>query len=497
MGFPGAPNFGPPNAGVPKENPEEEAKSSRVRVLQDGKNLLFALDLILSSSDGGNLQNAATALAVALRDTLYAGLPIDRRHRLAQAGRMLGERGLTDKEIPPGRYPYGAFKRSGGNRADRDPERRIGWMAGLLPYLGQDPLYQRIRFDASWEDPVNWLVARAVIPEFIDPAYPAASRYATYPGLPLDVGATHFVGIAGIGSDAADYDANGTQMAGKRGILGYERSLALEKVKAGRGLSNTILLIEVPPNGPAGVTPWLAGGGSTLRGVPEQKSIQPFVYTHGNKRGTYVAMADGSVRFVTENISDAAFQAMCTVEGSAPADFDIDREAPQVAAPKAELEPPPAGQVQPALKQPAVPPAPVAQPPVKQPVVPAGKDSGPTLDSRLASNLLKKIGLAYHSCLDATGKPAAKWQDLKPYYEDDAQVTKALQEGSLVVYTNFDFRKDARGTSNVVLGYQREVPTRGGQVLMADGSVRQMSAADFAKAPQGGSPPGGKAGGGR
>src|SRR5262245_53117585 len=44
-------------------------------------------------------------------------------------------------------------------------------------------------------------------------------------------------------------------------------------------------------------------------------------------------MADGSVRFVGENISDAAFKAMATIKGGAPDDFDINRDAPKVAAP--------------------------------------------------------------------------------------------------------------------------------------------------------------------
>ena len=43
---------------------------------------------------------------------------------------------------------------------------------------------------------------------------------------------------------------------------------------------------------------------------------------HNGKRGTYAMMADGSVRFINQNISDNVFKAMCTIGGGAPEDFE-------------------------------------------------------------------------------------------------------------------------------------------------------------------------------
>jgi len=112
------------------------------------------------------------------------------------------------------------------------------------------------------------------------------------------------------------------------------------------------MMIQVPHDGPGGVTPWIAGGGATLRGVPEKNSIAPFVLStdrtgkviqHQGKRGTYVLMTDGSVRFVDQNVSDDVFKAMCTLGGPAPEDFALDKNSstPLIPAPKKKDAPPP------------------------------------------------------------------------------------------------------------------------------------------------------------
>ena len=126
--------------------------------------------------------------------------------------------------------------------------------------------------------------------------------------------------------------------------MSYEGSAGIDKIKAGRGLSNAILMIQVPHDGDTGVSPWMAGGGTTLRGVPEKNSIAPFVLStdrngktinQQNKRGTYAVMADGSVRFIDQNVSDEVFQAMCTIGKVTPKDFDLDKNpnTPLIAAP--------------------------------------------------------------------------------------------------------------------------------------------------------------------
>src|SRR5207253_340898 len=134
----------------------------------------------------------------------------------------------------------------------KEPNNRVSWMAGLLPYLGHHTLYNHINFDKSWRDEDNWLAARSLVPQFLDPTYPVFSRYVGYPGMPLEAGATHYVGISGVGLDSAEYPAGDPALVGKLGVFGYDRATSLETIKQGRGLSNTVLMIRVPYDGPAG-----------------------------------------------------------------------------------------------------------------------------------------------------------------------------------------------------------------------------------------------------
>src|SRR5262249_3589997 len=121
----------------------------------------------------------------------------------------LGLRAVQMREASKGQYPRGTYDRKlPSNRAGvpYPPEQRVSWLASLLPHLGHEELYQRIKFDKSWQDPDNLGVAGSLIPHFLDAGYPRNSWWVRYPGVSQDVAATHLVGMAGIGLDAAEYD---------------------------------------------------------------------------------------------------------------------------------------------------------------------------------------------------------------------------------------------------------------------------------------------------
>jgi hypothetical protein len=348
------PGVKPPPAEKPKR---DDANSSQITLNLNDRTIEFGLDLVMDKAVFDRVMGIATLAALNLRREMdLAGMRL--QHDLAKAGKLAAEKGLTDQAVPPDEFPPGAFQAlEAKTRLAHEPKNRISWMAGLLPFLGQENLYSRISFKHTWRDPANWIAGKAVVPEFLDPMYPDATRQVMIGGIPIDFGATHVVGIAGVGLDAGTYPRNDPAFVAKRGIFGYDKSATLKEVaEEGRGLSNTIMMMQVPHDGPAGVTPWIAGGGATIRGVPEKNSIAPFVLSKdkygkviefNGKRGSFAMMADGSVRWIDQNVSDDVFKAMCTIGGGAPDDFNpsTNPHTPLVPAPKKEElkfdEPPP------------------------------------------------------------------------------------------------------------------------------------------------------------
>lgn len=236
-----------------------------------------------------------------------------------------------------GTIPRGTFqlKEGQGGRLARNwpPSHRVSWMAAILPHLGKDDVYRQILRDHPWRDERNLKAGSILIPEFVDPRYSDRTWYAQLDSLGSRVqAATHYVGVAGIGWEAGDYKADDPKVAKKLGVFGYDRTTNIKDVAD--GLGNTIYVIEVPPNHQR---PWIAGGGATIMGVPEQRSIRPFVNKHKDRRGTYVVMLDGSVRFIAENVSDDVFKALCTIKGGEAIE-DLDKVAPKAKDGTAEMK---------------------------------------------------------------------------------------------------------------------------------------------------------------
>jgi hypothetical protein len=102
-------------------------------------------------------------------------------------------------------------------------------------------------------------------------------------------------------------------------------------------------------------------------------------------------------------------------------------------------------------------------------------------------NDLAQIGMLYHSYCDLnSGKPPATLDEFVKFAQTNqpgaAPAISGLQSGKYVIYLGVDFKKQTQGTGNTVLAYDANVPTAGGPVVMADGMVRQMTAAEFAAA---------------
>jgi prepilin-type processing-associated H-X9-DG protein len=183
-------------------------------------------------------------------------------------------------------------------------------MTALLPYLGsetnqkmspEETLYKEIHLDQGWQADANRKALNTSVHWFLCPSAPDYRPHSE-PGL------TIYVGIAGVGKDAAERPRGNKY----NGVFGYpeDRQQGIDDVAA--GISQTMLAAETAhDNGP-----WLAGGPPTLRSVDpsEQPYIgpgRPFGGCHSG--GMYVLMVDGSVRWVGEDIGARQFEWMATI----------------------------------------------------------------------------------------------------------------------------------------------------------------------------------------
>lgn len=232
-----------------------------------------------------------------------------------------------------GQLPQGALDRDiEGNRRGLQypPDQRCSFIVELLPFLGERASWgSKIETRKQpWHSPDNLQYAEAWVPELLVTDYPSSAWRATSDMIPdgRTVGATNYVGLAGVSLDAARFDPKNPADAKKVGLMGYGWSSKPEEVTD--GLANTIFMIQVPPGLQR---PWIAGGGSTLMGVDDRgnEPARPFMVKRGDgSRSTTVLMGDGSIRTVREGVDPAIFRAMATRAGgeSIP---DLDKTAPK------------------------------------------------------------------------------------------------------------------------------------------------------------------------
>ncbi len=218
---------------------------------------------------------AAEGSTAIYADWLAAGRAADeaQHHRLA-AG--LGQYAKADK----GSFPPGA---SGGSMLP--PETQLSWIAALLPFYGHSDWKAQLQFGYNWNDPRNVGVTRRALPEVTNPVLGPGTSAAGFP-------VTHYVGVAGVGADAASLRADDP----RAGVFGFGRTTRLEDIT--RGTANTIAILGVTER----CGPWAAGGAATVRGLTKPPYFNgPDGFGSGQPDGMLAGMADGSVRFLSKD----------------------------------------------------------------------------------------------------------------------------------------------------------------------------------------------------
>jgi prepilin-type processing-associated H-X9-DG protein len=157
-------------------------------------------------------------------------------------------------------------------------------------------------FTKSWDHPTNSSFVNLSFPHvFLCPADLERAK-KQQPGI------THFMGASGIGRESLYENCPSTKI----GVFGYDREIKKQDIKD--GLEFTVLIIESgKDNGP-----WAAGGNPTIRGLEtSQKNYigknRQFGGLHS--RGVNAFFADGSIRFLSENINEKVFEGIFTIAG--------------------------------------------------------------------------------------------------------------------------------------------------------------------------------------
>ncbi len=167
---------------------------------------------------------------------------------------------------------YGTFPPA--YTVDADGKRLHSWRTLILPFLDQVALYNKIDLSKAWNDPVNEEIAKTMLPTYRCPAAIGSPNNAYYAAI---VGPdTCFPGAA-------------------------SRSLAEIK----DGTSQTLAVLEVNSEN---AVPWMSP-----MDVDEQYllSVRPkSKVTHTG--GLYALAADGTVRFLSENLKESTRRALMT-----------------------------------------------------------------------------------------------------------------------------------------------------------------------------------------
>lgn len=188
------------------------------------------------------------------------------------------------------------------------PDERLSWAVYVLPAMDQRKVNSAQLLGAldrtkGWLAEPNQAVARERLPVLLCPE--------NTPEVPAGApGITCYVGIGGLGADAAALPLGSP----RAGAMRYDAATPFERITD--GISQTLLFAETRNE----VGPWLRGGPSTVRGLDDASGALPLIGTGGQFGGYFpatanFAMCDGSVRTFTSAVEPKVLFGLSTIAG--------------------------------------------------------------------------------------------------------------------------------------------------------------------------------------
>ncbi len=155
----------------------------------------------------------------------------------------------------------------------------LSWRVHILPFIDQQQLYKQFHLDEPWDSPNNKPLIDQMPPIYRNPSSPAPANRAAY--------------LVPIGTGSIFANPKGTSI---RQITD--------------GTSNTIMVVEVDPNS------------SVIWTKPRDLAYNPQRPLQGlgkaHPGGFNVALADGSVRFISNNVDPRVFLQMLNMADGQP-----------------------------------------------------------------------------------------------------------------------------------------------------------------------------------
>jgi prepilin-type processing-associated H-X9-DG protein len=251
----------------------------------------------VGGADGTTIAVAAVGAALllpAVQQAREAARRTQSMNNLKQIGLAMHNFHDTFNHFPPGTIPSKKLK----------PEERQSWLVPLLPYMDQAALYNEmkvnLRESAVWDDDDLQNANRLKISVFVNPSH----KEGFEEGEPAT---TDYAGWAGVGKDAPTEKCK----ANKKGIFGYDRTTRMADITD--GTSNTVMVSDVVAEGRG---PWAQGGPATIRALTTSPYVNgPDGIGSPHKGGFHVLLADGSVRFMSEEVDEDILEALATRAG--------------------------------------------------------------------------------------------------------------------------------------------------------------------------------------